>query len=42
MEKKNMTKKNEENFKFAWRVIAALTIAYFIAALFSMKLFSQN
>jgi hypothetical protein len=37
-----MTIKNEENFKFAWRVIAAHTIAYFIADLFSMKLFSQE
>jgi hypothetical protein len=33
---------NEENFKFVWRVITAHTIAYFIAALFSMKLFSQE
>jgi hypothetical protein len=37
-----MAIKNEENFKFAWRVIVAHTIAYFIAALFSMKLFSQE
>ena len=37
-----MTIKNEENFKFMWRIIVAHTIAYFIAALFSMKLFNQD
>ena len=37
-----MVIKNEENFKFVWRIIVAHTIAYFIAALFSMKLYNQE
>ena len=36
-----MTEK-KENFKFAWRVIAAHVIAYFIAGLFAMNLFNYN
>ena len=37
-----MTERNKENFKFVWRIIIAHTIAYFIAALFSMKLYNQD
>ena len=37
-----MTEKNKENFKFAWRIIVAHTIAYFVAGLFAMNLFDYN
>jgi len=35
-----MTEKNKENFKFAWRVTVAHTIAYFIAGIIVMNLFN--
>ena len=31
-----MTDKNKENFKFAWRITAAHTIAYFCAGIFAL------
>jgi len=35
-----MTSQNKENFKFAWRVVAAHVIAYFIAGIFAMQVFN--
>ena len=35
-----MTKNNKEHFKFAWRVVAAHVIAYFIAGVFAMYVFN--
>ena len=37
-----MTVQNKENFKFAWRVIAAHVIAYFFAGIISMNLFNYK
>jgi len=37
-----MTVKNQENCKFAWRIIVAHTIAYFIAGLISMNLLNYK
>lgn len=36
----NMTGQNNENFKFAWRVIAAHIIAYSVAGIFAMNVFN--
>jgi len=37
-----MIENNKENFKFAWRVIVAHTVAYFIAGLVATNLFNYN
>ena len=37
-----MREKKNENLKFAWRIIAAHTIAYFIAGVFAMNLFHYD
>ena len=37
-----MTVNNKENFKFAWRIIAAHTIAYFIAGIFAVNVFKYK
>jgi hypothetical protein len=37
-----MSIKNKENFKFAWRVVAAHVIAYFIAGIFAMNMFNYQ
>ncbi|MDL2262470.1 hypothetical protein LJC11_03090 [Bacteroidales bacterium OttesenSCG-928-I21] len=37
-----MTEKNGENLKFVWRVTVAHTIAYVIATLFSLQLYSAE
>jgi hypothetical protein len=34
--------RNKENLKFAWRVIVAHTIAYFIAGIFAMNVFNYD
>jgi len=37
-----MTEKNKENFKFAWRVVVAHVLAYFIAGILAMNLFNYT
>jgi len=37
-----MTEQYKENFRFAWRLVAAHVISYFIAGIFAMKVFNYN
>lgn len=41
-ELKNMAEKKNGNLKFAWRIIAAHVIAYFIAGIFAVNLFNYD